>query len=112
MRVREVRYPNYEPVPALRNPDNTLALQDWEKDECLANSIKRQCLHTSTLHDSLHIYQVEKVVRQKVSHNPNDDLDPVTLDEVKGLVKNLKTRKAPGLDISNEATIGTLGRNI
>ncbi|GBP20087.1 hypothetical protein EVAR_13859_1 [Eumeta japonica] len=34
----------------------------------------------------------------KVSLDPKNDLDPVTLDEVKVLVKNLNIRKRPGLD--------------
>ncbi|GBP01121.1 RNA-directed DNA polymerase from mobile element jockey [Eumeta japonica] len=102
--AKALKSDGYEPVPALKNPDNTLAFEDREKAECLANSIERQCSHTSPPHDPLHTSRIEEEVRQKVSLDPKDDLDPVTLDEVKGLVKNLKTRKAPGLDgISNKA---------
>ncbi|GBP54804.1 RNA-directed DNA polymerase from mobile element jockey [Eumeta japonica] len=93
----------YEPVPALKNPDNTLAFEDREK-LCLANSIERQCSHTCPPHYPLHTCRVEEKVCKKVSLDPKDDLDPVMLDEVKGIVKNLKTRKPPGLNgISNKA---------
>ncbi|GBP88955.1 Probable RNA-directed DNA polymerase from transposon BS [Eumeta japonica] len=90
--AKALKSDGYEPVPALKNPDNTLAFEDREKAECLANSIERQCSHTSPPHDPLHTSRIEEEVRQKVSLDPKDDLDPVTLDEVKGLVKNLKTR--------------------
>ncbi|GBP13417.1 RNA-directed DNA polymerase from mobile element jockey [Eumeta japonica] len=88
----------------LRSDLESLLALGRKKAECLANSIERQCSHTSPSHDLLHTSRVEEKVHQKVSLNPKDDLDPVTLDEIKGLVKNLKTRKAPGLDgISNKA---------
>ncbi|GBP50400.1 hypothetical protein EVAR_30108_1 [Eumeta japonica] len=67
-------------------------------------NIERQCSHTSPPHDPLHTSRIEEEVCQKVSFYPKDDLDLVSLLEVKGLVKDLKTRKAPGLDgISNKA---------
>ncbi|GBP52839.1 hypothetical protein EVAR_39002_1 [Eumeta japonica] len=114
--AKALKSDGYEPVPALKNSDNTLAFVDREKAECLANSIERQCSHTSPPHDPLHTSRIEEKVRQKVSLDPKDDLDPVTLDEVKGLVKDLKTRKASGLDGISKvlllATIGTPGRNI
>ncbi|GBP46716.1 RNA-directed DNA polymerase from mobile element jockey [Eumeta japonica] len=47
--VKALKLDGYELVPALKNPDNTLAFEDREKAECLANSIERQCLHTSPL---------------------------------------------------------------
>ncbi|GBP79136.1 hypothetical protein EVAR_100098_1 [Eumeta japonica] len=36
-----VRPETYEPVPALKNPDNTLAFENREKAECVANSIEK-----------------------------------------------------------------------
>ncbi|GBP92153.1 hypothetical protein EVAR_34145_1 [Eumeta japonica] len=72
------------PYPPLRTP-TTLAFEDREKAECLANSIES---NAHTPHMILtHTSRIEEEVRQKVSLDPKDDLDPVTLDEVKGLVK-------------------------
>ncbi|GBP67506.1 RNA-directed DNA polymerase from mobile element jockey [Eumeta japonica] len=70
--VKALKSDGYEAVPALKNPDNTLAFEDREK--------------------------------AKVSLNPKDDLNSVTSNDVKGLVKNFKTRRAPGLyGIGNKA---------
>ncbi|GBP46754.1 RNA-directed DNA polymerase from mobile element jockey [Eumeta japonica] len=49
-------------------------------------------------------FNVEEKVRHKVSLEPIEYLDPFTLNEVKALVKYIKTRKAPGRDgVSNKA---------
>ncbi|GBP36140.1 RNA-directed DNA polymerase from mobile element jockey [Eumeta japonica] len=94
----------YTPIPPLKRPDNSVALDDTEVAERLADSIESQCSHASLPHDIAHISRIEEEVIQKTSRKPKDDLTPVSLSEVQTLVKSLSTRKAPGLDgISNEA---------
>ncbi|GBP55046.1 Probable RNA-directed DNA polymerase from transposon BS [Eumeta japonica] len=77
-------------------PDGSIALDDAEAAECIADSIETQCSHAS--HDTAHISRIEEEVLQKTSLEPQDDLTPVSLSEVQLLVRSLKTRKAPGLD--------------
>ncbi|GBP70608.1 Probable RNA-directed DNA polymerase from transposon BS [Eumeta japonica] len=85
-------------------PDNSVAIDDAEIAECLADSIETQCSHASPPHDIAHISRIEEEVLQKTSLEPKDDLALVSLSEVQTLVKSLNTRKAPGLDgISNKA---------
>ncbi|GBP44431.1 Probable RNA-directed DNA polymerase from transposon BS [Eumeta japonica] len=92
------------PIPPLKRPDGSTALDDAEVAECIADSIETQCSHPSPPHDPAHISRIEEEVLQKTSLDPRDDLTPVSLSEVQTLVKSLKTRKAPGLDgISNKA---------
>ncbi|GBP26327.1 Probable RNA-directed DNA polymerase from transposon BS [Eumeta japonica] len=91
-------------IPPLKRPDGSIALDDAEVAECIADSIETQCSHASPPHDTAHISRIEEEVLQKTSLEPRDDLTPVSLSEVQTLVKSLKTRKAPGLDgISNKA---------
>ncbi|GBP54729.1 Probable RNA-directed DNA polymerase from transposon BS [Eumeta japonica] len=77
-------------------PDNSVAIDDAEIAECLADSIETQCsrfLRTTSL--------ISVASRKRFSKNflePKDDLAPVSLSEVQTLVKSLNTRKAPGLD--------------
>ncbi|GBP20501.1 Probable RNA-directed DNA polymerase from transposon X-element [Eumeta japonica] len=97
---------NKDPERELFNAkrDNTLALDDAEVEECLADSVETQCSLTSPPHDIAHISRIEEEVLQKTSLQPKDHLTPVSLSEVQTLVKSLSTRKAPGLDgISNKA---------
>ncbi|GBP24552.1 hypothetical protein EVAR_79460_1 [Eumeta japonica] len=63
--AKPLRSNDYEPIPAYRNPDNTLAFYDRDKAECLADSIKRNA-HTSTLHTTLHMYTA---LRRKFDRN-------------------------------------------
>ncbi|GBP61558.1 hypothetical protein EVAR_46419_1 [Eumeta japonica] len=56
-------------VPALKNPDNTLAFEDQEKAECLANKIERRCSHTSPPHDPLHTSRIEEEYDEEKSEN-------------------------------------------
>ncbi|GBP31617.1 hypothetical protein EVAR_78197_1 [Eumeta japonica] len=55
----------YEPVPALKNPDNTLAFEDREKLSVSPTALKDNA-HTLP-HDPLHTSRIEEEVRQKVS---------------------------------------------
>ncbi|GBP30770.1 Probable RNA-directed DNA polymerase from transposon BS [Eumeta japonica] len=96
--------PRIYPYTPLKKPDNSVAIDDAEIAECLADSIETQCSHASPPHDIAHISRIEEEVLQKTSLEPKDDLAPVSLSEVQTLVKSLNTRKAPGLDgISNKA---------
>ncbi|GBP40857.1 Probable RNA-directed DNA polymerase from transposon BS [Eumeta japonica] len=94
----------YTSIPSLKTTDNSVALDDVEIEECLADYIKSECSHASLLHDIAHVNRIEEEILHKASLEPQDDLTPVSLSEVQTLVKSLKTRKAPGLDgISNKA---------
>ncbi|GBP59736.1 RNA-directed DNA polymerase from mobile element jockey [Eumeta japonica] len=77
------------PTPALKRPDNSIAFDDREKAECLADSIEHQCSENPP-YDAEHVRTVEEEVRHRVSLPPKDGLDPITLDEVSKLIKVLK----------------------
>ncbi|GBP76114.1 hypothetical protein EVAR_41897_1 [Eumeta japonica] len=79
-----------------QKPDNSVAIDDAEIAECLADSIETQCSHASP---SRH--------RSYQSHrgrgSPKTSLEPKTIwllspQRSQTLVKSLNTRKAPGLD--------------
>ncbi|GBP82199.1 hypothetical protein EVAR_62722_1 [Eumeta japonica] len=100
--TKALKSDGYIPIPPLKRPDNSVALDDTELAECLADSIETQCSHASPPHDIAHINRIEEEVFHKTSLEPNDGLTPVSLSEVQTLVKSLNTRKASGLDgISN-----------
>ncbi|GBP19715.1 hypothetical protein EVAR_8875_1 [Eumeta japonica] len=102
--VKALNSKGYEPTPALKKPDNIVVLDDRDIAECLANSLHQQCSHTSSPYDPEHVHRIKEEVRQKISLDPKNDLDPVSLDEVQFHIKKLNTRKAPGLDgINNKA---------
>ncbi|GBP37422.1 RNA-directed DNA polymerase from mobile element jockey [Eumeta japonica] len=91
------------PTPALKRPDSSIAFDDWEKAEFLADTIELQCSINPSF-DSEHVRRVEEEVRQRVSLSSKEDLDPITLDEVSEHIKALKIRKARGKDsISSKA---------
>ncbi|GBP59910.1 RNA-directed DNA polymerase from mobile element jockey [Eumeta japonica] len=93
----------YLPTPALKKPDNSFAVDDREKAECLADSVEQQCCNSS-IHDRAHSHRIEEEVRMTISLEPQDDLTPVSVDEIQKHIKALKTKKAPGLDgIRNKA---------
>ncbi|GBP51834.1 Probable RNA-directed DNA polymerase from transposon BS [Eumeta japonica] len=102
--TKALKTKGYTPIPQLKRPDGTTALDDAEVAECIADSIETRCSHVSPPHDLAHINSIEEEVLQKTFLEPKDDLTPVSLSEVQLLVKSLKTRKAPGLDgVSNKA---------
>ncbi|GBP49766.1 Probable RNA-directed DNA polymerase from transposon BS [Eumeta japonica] len=88
----------YTPIPPLKRPNDSIALDDVEVAECIADSIETQCSHVFPPHDIAHINSIEEEVIQKTTLEPKDDLTPVSLSEVQTLVKSISTRKAPGLD--------------
>ncbi|GBP64153.1 hypothetical protein EVAR_35474_1 [Eumeta japonica] len=96
--TKALKTEGYTPIPPLKKPDNSVAIDDAEIAECLADSIETQCSHASSPHDIAHISRIEEEVLQKTSLEPKNDLAPVSLSEVQTLVKSLNTRKAPGLD--------------
>ncbi|GBP85602.1 Probable RNA-directed DNA polymerase from transposon BS [Eumeta japonica] len=95
--TKALKTEGYTPIPLLKKPDNSVAIDDAEIAECLADSIETQCSHASPPHDIAHISRIEEEVLQNFLE-PKDDLAPVSLSEVQTLVKSLNTRKAPGLD--------------
>ncbi|GBP82977.1 RNA-directed DNA polymerase from mobile element jockey [Eumeta japonica] len=103
LETRESSQNRRSPHPALKRPDNSIAFDDREKAECLADSIEHQCSENPP-YDAEHVRRVEEEVRHRVSLPPKDGLDPITLDEVSKLIKGLKIRKSPGRDtISSKA---------
>ncbi|GBP87571.1 Probable RNA-directed DNA polymerase from transposon BS [Eumeta japonica] len=98
LETRESSKPKDCPHPALKRPDNSIAFDDREKAECLADSIEHQCSENPP-YDAEHVRRVEEEVRHRVSLPPKDGLDPITLDEVSKLIKGLKIRKSPDLTI-------------
>ncbi|GBP32233.1 RNA-directed DNA polymerase from mobile element jockey [Eumeta japonica] len=83
------------PTPALKRPDNSIAFDDREKGEYLADSLEHQCSDNPP-YDLEHVKRVEEEVRHRVSLPPKDDLDPVTHNEVSKQIKGLRIRKALG----------------
>ncbi|GBO99308.1 RNA-directed DNA polymerase from mobile element jockey [Eumeta japonica] len=96
--TKALKTEGYTPIPPLKRPDGSTALDDAEVAECIADSIETQCSHASPLHDPAHISRIEEEVLQETSLDLQDDLTLVSLSEVQTLMKSLKTRKAPGLD--------------
>ncbi|GBP11838.1 Probable RNA-directed DNA polymerase from transposon BS [Eumeta japonica] len=91
------------PTPALKRLDKSMAFDDREKAECLADSTEHRC-SDNPLYDLEHVRRVEEEVLRRVSHPPKDDLDPMTHDEVSKHIKGLKIRKSSGRDtISSKA---------
>ncbi|GBP14423.1 Probable RNA-directed DNA polymerase from transposon BS [Eumeta japonica] len=102
--TKALKTEGYTPIPALKIPNGSIALDDAEVAECIADSIETQFSHVSPPHDIAHINGIDEEVLQKTSLEPKDDLTPVSLSEVQTLVKSISTRKVPGLDgVSNKA---------
>jgi Reverse transcriptase (RNA-dependent DNA polymerase)/Endonuclease-reverse transcriptase len=90
-------------MPPLRKPDDSIAFNDDEKSECLADSMETQCSPSTLLCDPDHIAHVDREVERLSAAPPTTSLRPTTVDEVRTLIKGLKPRSAPGADgISNK----------
>ncbi|GBP45974.1 hypothetical protein EVAR_24167_1 [Eumeta japonica] len=53
------------PTPPLKRSINSLAAEDRENAECLADSVEHQCSHTLPLQDVDHIYDIEEYPTSK-----------------------------------------------
>ncbi|GBP00196.1 hypothetical protein EVAR_62517_1 [Eumeta japonica] len=53
--TKALKTEGYTPIPPLKRPDGSTALDDAEVAECLADSIETQCSHASPPHDPAHI---------------------------------------------------------
>ncbi|GBP65551.1 RNA-directed DNA polymerase from mobile element jockey [Eumeta japonica] len=93
------------PIPPLKKPDNSVALDDAEIAEYLSDSIESQCSQASPPQDIAHIQHIEEEVQNKASLELKNDLPPMSLSEVQTLVKSLKTKKAPGFDVNSNKAI-------
>ncbi|GBP23741.1 hypothetical protein EVAR_13697_1 [Eumeta japonica] len=60
--TKALKTEGYTPIPSLKRPDGTTALDDAEVAECIADSIQTQCSHVSPPHDIAHINSIEKEV--------------------------------------------------
>ncbi|GBP08020.1 hypothetical protein EVAR_91897_1 [Eumeta japonica] len=81
--TRALKSKGYLPTPSLKKPDRSLAVDDQEKAECIADSIELQYSHTLPPHDSQHITLIEKKVRHKTFLNSLDDLSQFPLTKFK-----------------------------
>lgn len=91
-------------MPPLDRPDHqTPAFEDSEKAECLAVSLETQCTPSLLPVDAVHLERVDtEVDRRSSAPLESPGLTPVTLREVKDLIKGLSPKKSPGADgVSN-----------
>lgn len=99
---RKLKSKQESPMPPLKRPDRSIAFDDDEKSECLADSLEAQCSPSTLPSDKDHLDKVNALVDRKAAEPPSEDPDnplpPVSADEVLSIVKNLKPRKAPGSD--------------
>ncbi|GBP71315.1 hypothetical protein EVAR_57699_1 [Eumeta japonica] len=58
--TKALKTEGYIPIPPLKRPENSVALDDAEIAECLADSIETQCSHASPPHDIAHINRIEE----------------------------------------------------
>ncbi|GBP24285.1 RNA-directed DNA polymerase from mobile element jockey [Eumeta japonica] len=58
--TKALKTEGYTPIPPLKKPDNSVAIDDAEIAECLADSIETQCSHAFPPHDIVHISRIEE----------------------------------------------------
>ncbi|CAB3230818.1 unnamed protein product [Arctia plantaginis] len=90
-------------MPPLKRPNLLPAFDDIKKSECLADSLELPCT-LSTIHSNPNLtVEIDTEVERRASlplppTTDEQDLKPVSPDEVKTIVKDLHSRKAPGSD--------------
>ncbi|CAH2049018.1 unnamed protein product, partial [Iphiclides podalirius] len=94
-----------ESLPPLVRPNSaSVAIDDSEKAECLADNLEQQCTPSRERTDSVHLTEVDRVIETRAALPPEGEpLNSVTPEEVQDIIKNLKPKSAPGPDnISNK----------
>ncbi|CAH2092446.1 unnamed protein product [Euphydryas editha] len=84
------------------------ALDDLDKAECLASSLESQCSPSTEPIDPGHLCEVNLEVERRAAATPSpsdEPLSPTTLDEVKSILQDLNTKKAPGPDRITNKTL-------
>ncbi|GBP59513.1 hypothetical protein EVAR_42418_1 [Eumeta japonica] len=64
--TKALKTEGYIPILPLKKPGNSVAIDDAEIVECLADSIETQCCHASPPHDIAHISRIEEEVLQNL----------------------------------------------
>ncbi|KAJ8737082.1 hypothetical protein PYW07_000353 [Mythimna separata] len=99
---RKLRSTEEAAMPPLTRPDKSVAFDNSDKAECLADSLESQCSPSTLLVDQTHIDMVDAEVERRTSippvEDPDNPLPPVAPDEVEDIIRKLQPRKAPGAD--------------
>ena len=86
-------------LPPLIRPDGTLASDDLEKAECLADNLESQCSLSEQPCDPTHVAAVDTQVETWAPLPPvGEHIRPTSIDEVQDIIKGLKPKKAPESD--------------
>ncbi|CAH2075518.1 unnamed protein product, partial [Iphiclides podalirius] len=103
--ARSLKADPRESLPPLVRPNSaSVALDDSEKAECLADNLEQQCTPSREHTDTVHLTEVDRVIETRAALPPEGEpLNSVTPEEVQDIIKNLKPKSAPGPDnISNK----------
>lgn len=88
----------HNPLPPIHGPRGT-ALTIEEKAEAFAESLQNQCSPNYNNVDFHYITNIHRYVKEMLGeNNAEDQLTPVTPEEVKATLKTFRPRKAPGND--------------
>ncbi|EFA12510.2 putative RNA-directed DNA polymerase from transposon X-element-like Protein [Tribolium castaneum] len=102
-RMSRVLRSDRKPLPPIHS-ENGIVFTDEEKAEAFALSMSRQCSLNLTNADLDHVEEIEDHVESIATEDPDEPLTPTTPEEVSGVIRKLKKRKASGPDeISNRA---------
>ncbi|GBP08527.1 hypothetical protein EVAR_71160_1 [Eumeta japonica] len=66
--AKALKTDHYLPTPAFKKPDDSFALDDREKAECLADSVEQQCSN-NTIHDTAPSHRIDEEPRPLIVAN-------------------------------------------
>ena len=91
-------------IPALHS-NQGLVYTDEEKAEAFADTFEKQFTQNTELTDDINREQrIEKTAKQITTQTPHEHIQATNAQEITALIKNTKTKKAPGHDqITNKA---------
>lgn len=91
--------------------DSGVATSDEEKAEAIADSLEQQFTpHPTT--DQARVDNIEAEVRNYLSNPPREEIPPTDIDEVKQIIHDLASNKAPGSDGVTNKVIKILPDNL